>query len=187
MNPAPADDEMKMTLEAYADTILPGEKRWPEDHAVAGVSVGGGSAAGGAFEVLRSPEGGMEPILETLADQLNEHAVRFAAERGLVPDPTLPPFVALAYPERVALIQELTATGHGERELWVSLAMFSTIAFDSASHLPTLEALATGHPGLATLGYFPPDADGLWRFPAYSYGRPLARPHPDTTPSGSPA
>ncbi|WP_372974782.1 DUF5987 family protein [Microbispora sp. GKU 823] len=27
----------------------------------------------------------------------------------------------------------------------------------------------------------------MWRFPAFSYGRPLARLHPDTTPSGSPA
>jgi enediyne biosynthesis protein E8 len=184
---APADDEMSMTLEAYADTILPGEKRSPTDHAVAGADTGGGAAAGGALAVLRSPEGGMEPVLEMLAEQLNEHARQFAAERGITPDPDLPPFVALSYPERVALVQELTDVGHAERELWVSLAMFSTIAFDSASHLPTAEAIATGHPGLATLGYFPPDTDGLWRFPDYSYGRQLARPHPDTTPSGSPA
>lgn len=187
MIPAPAEDEMSMTLEAYADTILPGEKRSPDDHAVAGVAQGGGAASAGALEVLRSPEGGMEPALETLAEQLNEHARRFADEHGHPLAATLPPFVALAYPERVALIQELTAPDHAERELWVSLAMFSTIAFDSGSHLHTTDALAAGHPGLTTLGYFPPDADGLWRFPAYSYGRQLARPHPDTTPSGSPA
>ncbi|WJK43243.1 DUF5987 family protein [Solwaraspora sp. WMMA2056] len=176
-----------MTLEAYADTILPGEKRSPDDHAVAGAAPGGSAATAGALAVLQSPEGGMEPALATLAEQLNEHADRFAAERGLALEPSLPPFVALAHPERVALVQELTDPGHSERELWVSLAMFSTIAFDSGSHLHTVDAIAAGHPGLATLGYFPPDADGLWRFPAYSYGRPLARPHPDTTPSGSPA
>jgi hypothetical protein len=51
----------------------------------------------------------------------------------------------------------------------------------------TTDAIAAGHVGLATIGFAPPDADGLWRFPAYSYGRQLATLHPDTTPSGSPA
>ncbi|HYS37141.1 MAG TPA: DUF5987 family protein, partial [Pseudonocardiaceae bacterium] len=43
-----------MTLEAWADTIIPGEKRWPDDRAIAGVSTGGGSVAAGAIEVLQT-------------------------------------------------------------------------------------------------------------------------------------
>ncbi|WP_408630735.1 DUF5987 family protein [Micromonospora coxensis] len=181
------DQARTMALEAYADTILPGEKRWPGDRAVAGVSRGGGAVASGALEVLRSAEGGMAPALDALADGLNEHARGYAAEAGIELDPQVPPFVALDYPHRVLLVQRLTDRGHPEREAWISLAMFSTIAFDAGSHTSTVEALAAGHAGLNTIGFRPPDADGLWRFGTYSYGRQLARPHPDTTPSGSPA
>ena len=38
-----------LTLEAFADTILPGEKRTPDDTAVAGVSDGPGAVAAGAL------------------------------------------------------------------------------------------------------------------------------------------
>jgi hypothetical protein len=65
--------------------------------------------------------------------------------------------------------------------------MFSNMAWDTGGYMHTVDALAAGHPGLLTLGFAPPDADGLWRFPNYSYGRPLAQIHPNTTPSGSPA
>lgn len=81
----------------------------------------------------------------------------------------------------------LTKPGHPEKEGWVSLALFCNMAYDTAPHRHTAEALAAGHPGLLALGYRLPDADGLWRFPKFSYGRKLAELHPDTTPSGSPA
>lgn len=45
-------------LEAFADTLIPGEKRGPSDRAVAGVSRGGGAVASGVIEVLLTPEGG---------------------------------------------------------------------------------------------------------------------------------
>ena len=43
------------------------------------------------------------------------------------------------------------------------------------------EALDAGHPGLLAMGLTPPDPDGLWRFPAYSYGR-AANPTCTITP-----
>ena len=45
MQPASSDEEQikVLTLEAFADTIVPGNKRWPGDRAVAGVSEDGGS------------------------------------------------------------------------------------------------------------------------------------------------
>jgi hypothetical protein len=176
-----------MTLEAFADTILPGEKRSSDDRAVPGVSPGGGAVAAGALDVLRSPEGGMEPALDTMADLLDGHARQYAAEGGIELDETVPAFVALEFADRVALVQRLVAAGHPERDAWISIAMFSTIAFDAAAHRHTTDAVAGGHPGLTTMGFLPAGPDGLWRFGAFSYGRPLARPHPDTTPSGSPA
>ncbi|KUJ44262.1 regulator [Verrucosispora sp. FIM060022] len=176
-----------MVLEAYADTILPGEKRWPGDRAVAGVSSDGGAVAAGALLALRSPEGGLAPALDALADGLDEHAEEYAAETGIELDPEVPAFVSLDFPDRVRLVQRLTDPTHPEREAWISLAMFSVIAFDAAAHSHTVEALDAGHVGLKIIGFRQPDSDGLWRFDTYSYGRQLAQPHPDTTASGSPA
>ena len=52
--------------------------------------------------------------------------------------------------------------------------------------LHTADAIASEHPGLLAMGFAKQEADGLWRFPEYSYGRQLASLHPDTTASGSP-
>lgn len=181
------DDERTMVLEAFADTIIPGEKRHPGDRAVAGAATGGGAVAAGAVTLLELPAGGIAPALDALAFALNEHAAQYAAQRGLTPDPDVPPFVALPFEDRTALVAALTAPDHPEKPMWVGLAIFSNMAFDSAAHLGTDEALASGHPGLLTIGYARPDADGLYRFPDFSYGRTLADLHPHTTATGSPA
>ncbi|MFD1832769.1 MULTISPECIES: DUF5987 family protein [Streptomyces] len=180
-------EEATLTLEAYADTIVPGEKRWPGDRAVAGAAEGGGAVAAGALELLRWDATGVHDGLEDLAKLVNDHARAHAARADLSLDTTVPPFVALGYEDRVALIRNLTAPGHPEREFWVLLALFCNMAFDSAAHLHTAEAIDGGHPGLLAMGITSPDADGLWRFRDFGYGRALARLHPDTTPSGSPA
>ena len=176
-----------MTLEAFADTIVPGNKRWPDDRAIAGVSHDGGSVASGAIELLQSDAGGLSQWLGGLAAMLNGHAQNYAAEQGIELDDTVPAFVSLDYDNRVALVLRLTAWEHPERQGWVNLVMFSNMAWDTGAHMHTVDALAAGHPGLHTLGFAPPDADGLWRFPTYTYGRKLAEIHPNTTESGSPA
>jgi len=180
-------DTELLTLEAFADTIVPGEKRGPDDVAVAGVSTGGGAVAAGAVELLRTPATGLAAVLDYLVLALNGHAEEYAAEHGVDLDPAVPPFVALPFAHRTALTAALLGPTHPEKEMWVGLALFSNMAFDSAAHLHTAEALAAGHPGLTQMGFTLPDADGLWRFPAYSYGRRLAALHPHTTVSGSPA
>jgi enediyne biosynthesis protein E8 len=182
-----ADQVRVMTIEAFADTIVPGEKRWPDDRAVSGAAAGGGAVAAGALELLEHPASGYAAVLEPLAGALNAHASRYAEEQGRALDPSVPPFVALEHADRTRLLQELLAVDHPEKEMWVGLALFSNMAFDSAAHMGTHAALAAGHPGLLTIGYHRPDADGLWRFPEYSYGRPLAPLHPHTTSTGSPA
>lgn len=176
-----------MTLEAFADTIIPGEKRFAGDHAVAGVSEGGGAVAAGALELLHTPATGVTEGLDYLIQALNGHAEAHAAEHGLELDQAVPPFVALPYRHRTAVVHALTGPGHPEKDFWVALALFSNMAFDSAAHLHTTDAIAAGHPGLLAMGFAEPDSDGLWRFPGYSYRRALAALHPDTTASGSPA
>lgn len=189
MQPGTPEDGQRartVTLEAFADTIIPGVKRFPEDRAIAGVSDTDGAVAAGALELLSEPATGVTAGLDYLAQALNGHAEAYAAERGLTLDGSVPAFVALDYPDRAALIERLTAPGHPEKDGWVLLALFSNMAFDVAAHLHTADALAAGHPGLLAMGFAKPDADGLWRFPEYSYRRPLANRHPATTPSGSP-
>jgi hypothetical protein len=173
------------TLEAFADTIIPGEKRSPDDRAIAGVSEGGGAVAAGALALLEMPEGGMAPMLDDLAEALDAHAEEYREEHGLGLDDTAPAFVTLESADRVALVAELTRPGHPEKVMWTGLALFCNMAFDTGAHLHTTEAIAAGHVGLLAIGYKSPGADGLWRFPDFSYRRPLAKLHPDTIASGS--
>jgi hypothetical protein len=181
------DQDRTSTLEAFADTILPGVKRSPDDRAIAGVCDDPGAVEAGALELLNDPATGVTAGLGPLAQSLNGHARAYAEQHGRALDDDVPPFVALDYEDRVALVAELTAPGHPEQAGWVLLAMFTNMAFDSAAHLSTGEALANGHPGLLQMGFAKPDEDGLWRFPDFSYGQELAKRHPNTTESGSPA
>jgi hypothetical protein len=43
---------LTQTLEAFADTLIPGEKRFPADRAIAGVVSGAGAVQAGAIEML---------------------------------------------------------------------------------------------------------------------------------------
>lgn len=180
------EQDRDSTLEAFADTILPGVKRGPDDHAIAGVCDDAGAVEAGALELLNDPATGIAAGLGPLAESLNGHAIAYAAEHGRTLAEGMPPFVALDYDDRVTLIARLTAPGHPEQSGWVVLAMFSNMAYDSAAHRSTAEALADGHPGLIQMGFAKPDSDGLWRFPDFSYGAELAKRHPNTTASGSP-
>lgn len=180
-----ATDVRTLTLEAFADTVIPGEKRWPGDRAIAGVSEGGGAVQAGALAVLDMPEGGMAPALDDVVAALNVHAENYRERQGLPTDEEVPPFTALSFSDRTALMNELTAVGHPEKELWTGMALFCYMAFDTGAHMSTVDALAQGHPGLTLMRYEKPDADGVWRFPDYSYRRPLSKLHPDTLENGS--
>ncbi|HEY3734448.1 MAG TPA: DUF5987 family protein [Streptosporangiaceae bacterium] len=187
MSDNPDEDQSRtLTLEAYADTFVPGEKRGPDDRAVAGAASGPGAVAAGALELLQMSATGVADGLGDLAVALNGHAQAYAAERGLALDTSIPSFVALPFADRSALVQSLIAPEHPERDIWILVALFCFMAFDTAAHMHTADALAAGHPGLTTMGFAPPNADGLWRFADFSYGRQLASVHPDTTPAGDP-
>jgi enediyne biosynthesis protein E8 len=182
-----SDEEIRtMTLEAFADTIVPGAKRSPDDRAIAGVCDDPGAVEAGALELLYTPATGVTEGLPYLAQGLNAHAAAYGERHGIALEAGVPEFVALSYEDRAALVLELTAPGHPERDGWILLTMFCNMAYDSAAHLNTAEAIENGHPGLLAMGFAKPDADGLWRFPDYGYGQELAKRHPNTTASGSP-
>ena len=176
-----------MTLEAFADTFVPGEKRSPDDVAVAGAAAGPGAVEAGAIKLLETPATGVADGLDDVVSTLNDHANSYAAEHGISLDDAVPAFVALDYEHRSALMRALTAPDHPEKEFWILTALFCFMAFDTAAHMDTVQAMEAGHPGLQMMGFAKPDPDGLWRFPDFSYGRQLSRPHPDTTPNGDPA
>jgi enediyne biosynthesis protein E8 len=180
-------DHRTLTLEAYADTFVPGEKRSADDRAIAGAAPGAGAVEAGAVELLETPATGVTFGLDDLVKALNEHAKQYAAANGITIDESVPAFVAMSYADRSALVRTLIAPDHPEKDIWILVALFCFMAFDTAAHMHTVDAIAAGHPGLTAMGFAKPDADGLWRFPDYSYGRQLASLHPGTTPAGDPA
>ena len=180
------DQSGTLTLEAYADTFVPGEKRAPDDIAIAGAAPGPGAVVAGALELLQTPATGVAEGLGDLARALNGHAQNYATEHDLAMDSSIPAFVALSFADRTAVVNGLIAPEHPEKDIWILAALFCFMAFDTAAHMHTADALAVGHPGLTAMGFALPDPDGLWRFPDYTYGRQLASVHPDTTPAGDP-
>jgi hypothetical protein len=165
------------TLEAFADTLIPGEKRSPADQAIAGVVSGAGAVQAGAIEMLGFV--GFKPFdLGIVAGLLNVYAVFYAADHGIRLTLAVPPFVELDFASRTALLVEiLDGNGHDQGAFY-GLAAVCFVAYHTAGYLPTAETIRKGHPGLAAIGFPPPDADGIWRFPDFSYRRVLAVPHP---------
>jgi hypothetical protein len=175
------------TLEAFADTLIPGEKRSPSDRAVAGAASGPGAVQAGAIALLTSPDLPLSPLLPGIAALLDARATAYAVSRLILLPLDRPPFVGLAFDHRTAVVGGLFQADDPDRPVWQLLSFLVGLAFDTAAHRHTTQALAEGHPGLVWIGFPQPDADGLWRYPAHSYGTALAAPHPATTPSGSPA
>jgi enediyne biosynthesis protein E8 len=96
------------------------------------------------------------------------------------------PFVALDFGSRTALLLTILDTDGPDRSAFYALASVSFVAYHTAGYLSTVDAIRDGHPGLAAIGFPPPDPDGLWRFPEFSYRRVLAVAHPHSH-RGNPA
>lgn len=175
------------TLEAFADTLIPGEKRFPGDRAIAGAATGAGAVQAGAVDLLRFPPAGVAPAIAAVAAGLSARAVAFALEEAIALDPTVAPWVSLDFDQRTTLAVRLLDGSDPDRALWEAVGALVFISYHTAGHLPTARAVRDGHPGLAGIRFPAPDVDDLWRFPAHSYGRPLARPHPATVVGGHPA
>jgi hypothetical protein len=136
--------------------------------------------------LLNDPAAGLAVALPALTLLLNTEATAYAVAHGVHLDLTVPPFVALPFAHRTALASSMLDPKHVDQLLWYALAAMAMLAFHTAAHLDTATAVRDGHPGLAWLGFPQPDADGLWRFPRFSYRRRLARRHRATTSTGNP-
>jgi hypothetical protein len=174
------------TIEAWADTIVPGERRFPGDRVVLGATPGPGAVQAGAWDLYRDPDVGLAPLLPAIAALLDTQAVAYLATHPGSHTVGVPSFVALDFEGRSAVAQRLLQGSGPDQLLWYGVAAIAMLAFHTAAHLDTATAVAQGHPGLAWLGFPEPDADGIWRFPAFSYRRVLASTHPGTTASGQP-
>jgi len=178
---------MTQTLEAFADTLIPGEKRLPEDRAIAGVVSGAGAVQGGAIDMMEFEPLGLKPVaLPLSALTINLRAVLYAFINKITLDPTVPPFVALDFASRTALLFQALDPSDRDQPAFSGLAALSFVAFNTAGYQPTVDAIKKGHPGLAAIGFPPPNPDGLWRFPVFSYRQVLAKPHPKSK-NGNPA
>lgn len=175
------------TLDAFADTLIPGEKRYPGDTAVAGVTSGPSGASVGYLTLLTTSEAGIAPGLSGVAALLNARASAYAITRGILLTPWRPAFVALSFSHRSTVVAALFQPSDPDRDIWSVMSLMSSLAFDAAAHMPTRDAAASPHPGLAWLRFPAPGADGLWRYNEHSYGRVLADSHPLTTTEGHPA
>jgi hypothetical protein len=183
-------DPTVSTLEAFADTLIPGEKRNAADRAIAGVVEGPGAVQAGAIALLRLPEAQVESYLPAVAALLDTEATSYSLTHAHPLDPTVPPFVALSFPDRNALCGQLLAPGQPVGQLQQAVTLFALlvfVAFHCAGQRHTADALSGGHPGLTWLRFPEPDPDGLYRYTHFSYRQVLADSHPDTTTSGSPA
>lgn len=179
-------DTVTTTLEAFSDTLIPGQKRYDGDHAVAGVVHGPGAVQAGAVDLMWFPAAAIGPALPALAATLNARATSYALQHRRTLDPTLPAFVALPFADRTGLCLELLDPATPDYLAWWALAAMPFLAFNTAGHLHTAYAVRAGHPGLRAIGFPRPDRDGLWRFPHFSYRRRLAQSYPHTTGKGSP-
>ena len=180
---------MTQTLEAFADTLIPGQKRFPGDRAIAGAVSGPGAVQAGAIEMMNFPPVGFSALaLLILAVRLDLSALKYALIHGITLDPSVPAFVALDFESRTAILVDiLGADGTDAPDpAFYGLASVSFFAYHTAGYLPTVVAIRDGHPGLAAIGFPPPDLDGVWRFPEFSYRRVLAVAHPDSH-RGNPA
>lgn len=174
----PDDPLVVATLEAFADTLIPGEKRSPGDRAIAGVASGAGAVQAGALDTMSFPPAGVGPLLPAIAVGLNARAAAFAATNAIVLDPTVPPLVALDFAQRTTLLVQLLDGTDPDQLAWFAIAALAFLAYHTAAHLDTAAAVAMGHPGLAAIGFPAPQADGRWRFPEASYRRTVAPSHP---------
>jgi enediyne biosynthesis protein E8 len=187
---AVVDNPTVSTLEAFADTLIPGEKRNAADRAIAGVVEGPGAVQAGAIALLRLPEAQVESYLPSVAALLDAEAASYSLTHARRPDPTVPPFVALSFPDRTALCGQLLSSGQAVGQLQQAVTLFALlvfVAFHCVGQQHTAEALGSGHLGLAWLQFPGPDPDGLYRYTDFSYRQVLADAHPRTTASGSPA
>lgn len=182
----PVNDAMTVpTMEAFADTLIPGVKRNAADRAIAGAAgvTDEGAVQAGAVDLMLFDGTQIAPIIGPCAAELNARATTFAPAT-VAASPDVPPFVALSFDQRTAAVLQVFDGPDGA--LWEALGAVVFLAYHTAGHLHTKDAIRDGHPGLAAIGFPAPDGP-LWGWDSASYGVKLAAEHSSTVGMGSPA
>ncbi|MDX6666137.1 MAG: hypothetical protein QOG68_2343 [Solirubrobacteraceae bacterium] len=155
------------TLQAFADTIVPGRKATTTDlgnaihpQAVAGVDTLPGAVETDALALYHHPLIGFDALEPAFLADLQARALAQGGD-----------FLGLAFDKRVAVCEAGLAYSNPERLLWEAAAAVPFTAFCAAALIPEQTAAkASGYrvmglPGKAPHGYQH----------GFSYGRPLSR------------
>ncbi|MZE56745.1 twin-arginine translocation signal domain-containing protein, partial [Streptomyces sp. SID5770] len=111
------------SLEAFADTLIPGQRRYEGDWPIAGAVTGPGAVQAGALQVLTSPQLPLAPWLPGVAGLLDARALAWAATHLLLLPPTRPAFVGLPFSHRTALVTDLFDPDDLDRPVWQVMAL----------------------------------------------------------------
>jgi hypothetical protein len=153
------------TLQAFADTILPGRKAARTDLgdpidplAIAGVDAEPGAVEADALRTFHDPLVGFDALAPAFLADLNSRAVAQGD-----------PFLTLDYDRRVAVVLTGLSFDNPERTLWEAAAAVPFTAFCAAAEHPT--GTSANASGYRVMGYPGAAPDG---YRGASYGRRLA-------------
>jgi enediyne biosynthesis protein E8 len=143
------------TLQAFADTIIPGRKATRTDLgdeidplAIAGVDDSPGAVEADALRLYHDPLTGFDALEPAFLADLNGRALRQGG-----------PFLTLSFEQRVAVVTEGLSFDNPDRTLWEAAAAVPFTAFCAAAeHATGTSANASGYrvmgyPGAAPNGY----------------------------------
>ena len=153
------------TLQAFADTILPGRPAGRTDlgeeihpQAIAGVDVEPGAVEADALLLYHHPLIGFDTLQPAFLADLDARALRLGG-----------PFLSLGWDERVEVVKAGLDFSNPDRVIWEAAAAVPFTAFCAAALIP--EQTAERASGYRVMG-LPGQAA---RYRDFSYGRRLAR------------
>ncbi len=154
------------TMQAFADTIIPGRKADRTDlgdeihpQAIAGVDSQPGAVEADALRLFKDPRVGFSALEAPFLADLNSRSLSHGG-----------PFLTLDHPKREAVLLEALAFGSSERVLFEAAAAVPFTAFCAAAVHPV--GTSANASGYRVMGYPGAAPNGYRRF---SYRRKLAR------------
>jgi hypothetical protein len=154
------------TLQAFADTIIPGRRAERTDlgdeihpDAIAGVDDEPGAVEADVLRLYHHPLTGFDTIEPVFLAELSARSVRYGG-----------PFLSLAFEQRTAVVMEALSFDNDDRVLYEAAAAVPFTAFCAAAVHPS--GTSRNASGYRVMGYPGAAPQGYRR---YSYGRKLAR------------
>ena len=162
---APAD----ATLQAFADTLIPGRKAWRTDlgdpidpRAIAGVDSLPGAVEADALRLYHDPLIGFDTLAPPFLADLSARSLAVSGD---------PAFLLLPYEKRAQVALAGLDFSNPTRMLWEAAAAVPFTAFCGAGEHPV--GTSANSSGYRVMGYPGAAPNGYQR--DFSYGRPLAK------------